>query len=90
MPDDDPGPDDGDRHAASAEQVLDLTAATQVRGQVVRVVTQAAQVDDAAQARAGGRLAERDGPGGVLALEVRVLQGVHQVVRGLTAGHRRP
>ena len=57
MADDDPGPDDGDRHAAGAEQVLDFTAAAQVRGQGVRVVAQAAQVDDAAQAGTGSRLA---------------------------------
>ena len=82
MPDDDPGPDDGDRHASGAEQVLDLAAAAQVGRQAIRVVAQAAQVDDAAQASPGGRLAERGSPSGVLALDVRVLQGVHQVVRG--------
>jgi hypothetical protein len=89
VPDDDPGPDHGDRHPARAEQVLDLTAAPQMGGEVVRVVAQAAQVDDAVKASPGSRLAEGGGPGGVHALEVRVLEGVHQVVRGLAAGHGR-
>jgi hypothetical protein len=40
VPDDDPGPDDSDRHAAGAEQALDLTAAAQVGGQAVRVDAQ--------------------------------------------------
>jgi hypothetical protein len=60
-----------------------------VGGQAVRVVTQAAEVDNAAQPGPGGRLPERLGAGGVLALEVRALQRVHQVVSGLAAGHGR-
>ena len=74
---------------ADAEQLLDLAAAAQVRRQVVAVVAEAAEVDDALQPGSRGRPAERRGRRGVLALEVRVAERVHEVVGGVAAGQRR-
>ena len=59
LPDDDPGPQHGDRDAGLTEQTLDLAAAAQVRGEVVVVAAETTEVDDPAQPGLGGGLAER-------------------------------
>ena len=61
MPDDDAGPQRGDRDAGVAEQLLDLPAAAQVGGEGVGVVTEATEVDDAFQPRVGRDPTERPG-----------------------------
>ena len=77
-----------DRDARLAEQPLDLATRAQVRGEVVVVGAEPAQVDDLPDPGAGGRLPERAGRLGVLALEVRVVERVHQVDRHVDARQR--
>ena len=88
VPDDDPGPDDGHRDAGRSEQLLDLTAAAQVRRQRVLVVAEPSEVDDALQPGPRPRLPECRRGGGVFAFEIRVGERVHEVVGHLAAGHR--
>ena len=88
MPDDDPGPDDGHRNAGRSEQLLDRSATAQVGRQVVVVVAKTAKVDDAPQPGPRGRVAERHGGGGILALEVRVVERMDKVEGRLTAAQR--
>ncbi len=90
MADDDPGPQHRHRHPALAQQPLDLAAAAQVRREVVGVVPEAAEVDDAAHPGVGGRPAEAAGGLGVLVLEVGGVQAVHEVVGGVAALQRGP
>ncbi len=73
----------------SAEGRLDLAAAAQVGGQLLAVVAETAEVDDPLQAGRSAAAPERRRSGGVLVLEVVVVQGVHEVVGGVAAGHRR-
>ncbi len=80
MPDDDPGPDDGHRDAGRSEQLLDLTAAAQVRRQRVLVVAEPSEVNDSPQSGPRSCLAEHRGGVGILALEVGVAERVHEVV----------
>ena len=70
------------------EQVLDLAARAQVRGQLLVVAAEPAEVDDlfdAGLGRRGGEVARRLR---VLVREVRRVQRVHQVVRGVHALER--
>ena len=88
MADDDRGPQRGDGDAAAGEQVLDLAARAQVRGQLLVVAAEPAEVDDLLHAglgRRGGEVARRLR---VLVLEVRRVQRVHEVVRGVHALER--
>jgi hypothetical protein len=71
------------RHTGAAQKPLDLAAAAQVPGQLVTVLAQAAEVDDPVDPGRGSSEGARRI--GVLALEVRVVQGVHQVVGDLAA-----
>ena len=88
MPDDDPGPDDGHRDTGRSEQLLDLAAAAQVCRQGVLVVAEPSEVDNLLQPGPRPGLTECRGGGGILALEVRVAERVHEVVGHLAAGHR--
>ena len=88
MPDDDRRAQHGDRHAAEAEQLLDLAPGSQVGGQVVVEVAEAAQVDDLPHPGVGRRLAELGRRLGVALLEVVGIQRVHQVVGGVHALQR--
>ena len=87
MAHDDPGPQSRDRHPGRPEQGLDLAAAAQVRGEFVVIVAETAEVDDPAEPGLGGGAAEVQRRSGVALREVRVGQGVHQVVGGLRTGH---
>ena len=69
-------------------EFLDFAAAAQVRRQGVPVVAEAAEVDNPLQPGPRTRLAECRGSSGILALEVRVGERVHEVVGHLQAGHR--
>ena len=70
MADDDGRPQDGDRHPAEAEQLLDVAPGAQVGGQVVVEITQAAEIDDLPDAGVGRGVAERRRCLGVALLEV--------------------
>ena len=70
MPHDDRRSQHGDRHAAKAQQLLDLSPGSQVGGEVVVEVAQAAQVDDLPHPGVGRRLAEVGRRFGVALLEV--------------------
>ena len=87
MADDDPGAQRGDRDAGRAEQALDLAPALQVRGQVVVVVAEPAEVDDlvaaSASAAACAKLPRRRRR---RARRSRAsVERVHQVVRRIAA-----
>ena len=71
---------------AAAEQALHLAAAAQVRGELVGLAAEPAEVDDLPHARLGGGPPERAGRLGVEPLEVLGVQRVHQVVGGRAAG----
>ena len=88
VPDHDPGAQRGDRHPAPAEQPLHLAPAAQVRGQVVAVVTEPAEVDDPLEPGVGRGGGERAGGRGVPLLEVLIAERVHQVVGGRAAAQR--
>ena len=81
MADHDGGPQHRDGHAASGQQALDFAAGAEVGGEVLILATEAAEVDDPFQTRLLGGGAERTCGSGVLALEVVVVEGVHEVVR---------
>ena len=80
MPDDDRGAQHGDGDAVAAQQVLDLAARAQVRGQVLVLAAQAAEVDDAPDAGLRGRGAEVLRRLRVGRLEVLAVEGVDEVV----------
>ena len=71
-----------------AEQALDLATRTQVGRHVAALLAETAHVDDLPHALL--RRSRREGPRrlGVLALEVGVVEGVHEVVGDLHAGQR--
>ena len=74
---------------ASPRSASDLTAVAQVRGQVVGILAEAAEVDDPLHARFGGGVGERAGRGVVTGREIGVSEGVHQVEGDLTPGEGR-
>ena len=81
-----PGPQRRHRHPGAAEQPLDLAAAAQVRGQLVAVVAEPAEVDDPLAARrSAAAAANARAASASRRLEVRVVQRVHQVVGGRAA-----
>ncbi len=88
MADDDRGAQHRDRDAVLGEQALDLAPRAQVGGEVVVVRAEAAHVDDLAHAGVLGRGAEVARRVGVLALEVGVVEGVHEVDRDVDAVER--
>ena len=61
MTDDDGGPQHRHRHAALAQQFFDLTAGLQVRGKLLVISTQTAQIDD--PAHPGRRRRHPESPG---------------------------
>ena len=85
MADDDRGTQHRDGYAVLAEQVLHLAPRPQVGRQGAVIGAQAAHVDDLAQAGLRRGRAEVARRLGILALEVGVVEGVHQVDRDVHA-----
>ncbi len=79
------GPQHRHRHPAEGEQLLDVPPRSQMRGQVVVDVAQAAEIDDLPEARRGGNVPERGRRLGVALLEIVGVERVDQVVGGIDA-----
>jgi hypothetical protein len=77
VPDDDSGPEHGDRDTTARQQVLNLSPGLQMRGQVRIVAAQAAEIDHPLETRIRCRPSECEGSLGVFLGKVRLRQRVH-------------